>query len=77
MGRLANEYSRRLKSAAHAAFDPIWKSGYMSRTDAYVWLQRVTGLTSEEAHMGHMDDRMLRGVALVARAFCEDNGLTA
>lgn len=32
LGRLANAGLHRNKMAAHAAFDPLWKSGKMTRT---------------------------------------------
>jgi len=56
MGRLANAKTRRLKMAAHAAFDPIWKSRRMSRGAAYAWLREQTGLSERECHMGWMSD---------------------
>lgn len=62
MGRLATEETRRLKIAAHAAFDPLWKSGRMKRGDAYAWLQEQTGLSARDCHMGWMSDDDLRRV---------------
>lgn len=62
MGRLANAETRQLKQAAHAAFDPLWKSGSMSRTKAYAWLRDATGLSERECHIGWMSDDDLRRV---------------
>jgi hypothetical protein len=62
MGRLANAETRRLKMDAHAAFDPLWKSGRMSRTKAYRWLREQTGLDERECHIGWMSDDMLRRI---------------
>lgn len=54
LGRLANAELRKAKSAAHAAFDPIWQNGYMKRKQAYSWLSKQ--LDSKEAvHIGEMD----------------------
>jgi len=62
MGRIANHATRQLKMAAHAAFDPIWKSGRMSRTKAYAWLRQQTGLSERDCHIGWMDDEQLRRI---------------
>ncbi len=37
-GTLANSQLREWRKNAHAVFDPLWKSGYMSRKEAYGWL---------------------------------------
>jgi hypothetical protein len=65
MGRLANAETRQLKMAAHAAFDPLWKSGRMSRKEAYAWLREFTGLQERDCHIGWMDDDQLRKVAVL------------
>lgn len=59
VGRLSNAQTRKLKVAAHAAFDPIWQSGRMSRTKAYAWLREQTGLSERDCHIGWMDDDQL------------------
>lgn len=63
MGRLANKATRQLKMAAHANFDPIWKTKQLSRTKAYAWLREQTGLPERECHIGWMDDANLCLVA--------------
>ena len=37
---------------AHDAFDPIWRSGVISRSGAYRWMRRALGLSEAEAHIG-------------------------
>ncbi|MES2415145.1 MAG: zinc-finger-containing protein [Pseudomonadota bacterium] len=64
MGRLANAELRRAKQAAHAAFDPLWKSGAMHRKAAYKWLSKALGLTSQQTHIGMFD--VAQCVAVVA-----------
>lgn len=59
VGRLANGVTRQLKMRAHEAFDPIWQSGTMKRTDAYAWLQQQTGISARECHIGWMSDKNL------------------
>lgn len=40
------------RKAAHAAFDPLWQSGRMRRTEAYAWLGAALGLAPEDTHIG-------------------------
>lgn len=55
LGRLANAELREWKKRAHAAFDPAWKSGLLSRKEAYARLQTMLGMTASEAHIGKFD----------------------
>lgn len=55
LGRLANAELRAWKIKAHAAFDPIWKDGRMSRGKAYALLQELMGLPKEHSHIGLFD----------------------
>lgn len=55
LGRLANAELRRAKSAAHAAFDPLWKSGQMKRREAYSWLAKQLGISFDDCHIGMLD----------------------
>lgn len=52
LGRLANAQLRRAKQQAHTAFDPIWRSGGMSRSQAYEWLAVELRITNEACHIG-------------------------
>lgn len=36
---------------AHAAFDPSWQSGLMTRSQAYNWLSQKLGIPKSECHM--------------------------
>lgn len=55
LGRLADKELRYWKKAAHAAFDPIWKCGWMKRSQAYKWLAQRMGLRPGQAHIGMFD----------------------
>lgn len=55
LGRLANAELRLEKQKAHAAFDPLWKSGQMTRREAYAWLSEATGIDADRCHIGMMD----------------------
>lgn len=68
LGRLANAELRRAKSAAHAAFDPIWKSGRMPRRDAYAWLAKELGVAVHNCHIGMLDVEGCRAVVRICAA---------
>lgn len=53
LGHLAGPQLRKLRMKAHSVFDPIWKSGRMSRNAAYRWLSESLGF---EAHIGQSDE---------------------
>lgn len=52
VGRLANAELRAAKVAAHKAFDPLWRSGVLSKTDAYNWLAFKMRLPVEKCQFG-------------------------
>ena len=58
LGRLANAELRRAKSAAHAAFDPLWRKGAMSRSAAYSWLAESLTLKAKDCHIGMFDEEL-------------------
>lgn len=64
---LADGHTRRLRQQAHAAFDPIWKGGSMSRSAAYAWLRNATGMTKKQCHMAWMSAAELSRVIDVCR----------
>lgn len=55
LGRLANPELRKAKSAAHRAFDPLWKEKHMKRKEAYKWLAEVLGINGKDCHIGMFD----------------------
>jgi hypothetical protein len=54
-GTLANAVLRSARTSAHAVFDPLWQSGRMRRTEAYVWLADQLGVPFEQAHISMFD----------------------
>lgn len=54
MGKPANAETKAARIRAHNIFDQLWKGGPINwkRTDCYLWMQRVMGLTEKEAHIG-------------------------
>ena len=71
MGRLANAELRAAKLNAHAAFDPLWRTGKRTRRAAYVWLSKKLGMRPEECHIGMFDVEMCKRVI----ATCNLEGL--
>lgn len=69
MGQLANATLRRARSAAHAAFDPLWKSKRMTRFEAYAWLAEQLGTRRVNTHIGMMDLDGCRAVIEVMKQF--------
>lgn len=67
LGRLANERLRALKSEAHRQFDPLWKSHFMSRRQAYSWLADKLNLLPKDCHIGMFDVKMCQRVIHLCR----------
>jgi ssDNA-binding Zn-finger/Zn-ribbon topoisomerase 1 len=72
LGVPANAETKRARERAHAAFDPLWKSGGMKRREAYAWL--ATELDIPEAHMGEMDVAMCARVVEACEAHTAARG---
>ena len=62
----ADEETRKARQAAHAAFDPFWKGGCLSKAAAYKELAAYMGLTLKETHIGQFDQSQ----CAVVMAFC-------
>lgn len=54
LGSLANEETRTARARVHALFDPIWKSGAMSRKKAYKMLADALDVKKVDCHIGLM-----------------------
>lgn len=66
-GRLANEQLRTFKKEAHKSFDPIWRSGLMSRREAYKWLADMLKIDLEDCHIGMFNIDMCKKVIKLCR----------
>lgn len=66
LGRLANAELRQAKSAAHAAFDPIWRDGVHTRDAAYTALAWGMQLAPEQAHIGMFSVDQCRQLTKIA-----------
>jgi len=69
LGTLATRPIREARKRAKAAFNPLWKSGDMSRNEAYAWLAEQLGIANtDECHIGWFDVSMCIRVVKVVRA---------
>jgi hypothetical protein len=66
LGRLADKELRKAKSDAHAAFDPLWRNGAMSRHQAYRYLAQEIGVPQDKAHIGMFDIAQCKRVVQIA-----------
>lgn len=48
---LQDEDLRVLRGRTHDVFDQLWKDHYMTRTEAYEWMQEELQLKPEQAHI--------------------------
>lgn len=75
LGYPCNGVTRRARSAAHAAFDPLWQRNglnKMSRREAYAWLAGALEIDPEQCHIGMMDlETATKVPALVAERLKE------
>lgn len=60
LGSMADEETRALRQKAHEAFDPIWKSGKMTRTEAYMWLAHSLKIETKYCHIAMLPINQLR-----------------
>lgn len=71
LGVPANRATKDARIAAHAAFDTLWKSGGMTRKEAYRWMGGALGMSKDEAHIGLFDiatcERLVAAVSAHAR----------
>ena len=51
----ADDTTRRARRAAHAAFDPLWKDGSISRSEAYIGLAEFLGYSRRNTHIGYFN----------------------
>lgn len=52
VGTMANRELRALRAEAHRYFDQLYKTGLMSKTDAYAWLADLIAAPLSQAHIG-------------------------
>ena len=54
-----------MKIKAHELFDPLWRSGKMTRKRAYKWLAGKLSISEHDCHFGHFDKPMLKAAIAI------------
>lgn len=69
MGSLANKSLRRKRREAHIALDRLWHQGYMTKSEAYRWLQVQMGIPAEDAHIAKFSEYRCEEVVRLCNRF--------
>ncbi len=67
LGTLADAATREARTRAKAAFNPLWRSKSMRRSEAYEWLAGKLGIALPQCHIGWFDIVMCHRVLEVCR----------
>lgn len=62
VGTPANRELRALRNEAHHYFDQLYRSGFMSKQEAYLWLASLLQVPLSHAHIGYLGDYYCREV---------------
>lgn len=57
LGDVANAELRKLRMRVHAAFDPLWKQGFIARNEAYELLAKEMKIKRVDCHIGHFREQ--------------------
>lgn len=84
LGNPCGPETRAARSAAHAAFDPLWKrkvakegcSKGKARGKGYKWLADQLGIDPKDCHIGMMDASTARRVVAIVRCAQSPKGPT-
>ncbi|MBK4735985.1 zinc-finger-containing protein [Noviherbaspirillum pedocola] len=70
LGALANRETRAARMQAKDAFNPLWQSKRMTRSEAYAWLAKQLSIAKvESCHIGWFDVKTCQRVVKVCRAY--------
>lgn len=56
VGTMANRRLRELRKQAHREFDKLYKSGTMTKQEAYYWLAYMISAPLSQAHIGYLGE---------------------
>lgn len=73
LGALADASTREARKRCKPAFERLWNSGRMGRSEAYSWLAGKLGLTASRCHFGLFDAETCKR----ASDICNDYANTA
>jgi polyhydroxyalkanoate synthesis regulator phasin len=69
LGRPANKETREARRRAHDAFDQLWKSGQMNRSEAYSLAAKLLNRSRESMHIALLDKEQCEELATKAARF--------
>jgi hypothetical protein len=69
LGTLADGFTRYWRKQAHTAFDVLWKSKRLTRTQAYTQLANAMNISTEQCHIGMFDAKQCKRVVKFATDF--------
>lgn len=73
LGTMATAGLRKKRSAAHQAFDPLWRSKRVSRTKAYKLLAQEMGIPHSDCHISWFEveqcDEVIRIAAILNKRY--------
>jgi hypothetical protein len=67
LGRLANAELRKWKIRAHETFDPLWREGGKTRSQAYYWLAIQLSIPPRFCHIAMFDIKTCKKVVEIGR----------
>lgn len=71
VGSMANNELRKLRKTAHKYFDQLYKTGIMSKDDAYCWLASIIDAPLSHAHIGYLSEYYCNQVIQQSKAYLE------
>lgn len=71
VGSLANHELRALRNTAHHYFDRLYKTGIMSKQDAYQWLANTIAAPMSQAHIGYLSEYYCKIVIEASQKYLE------
>jgi ssDNA-binding Zn-finger/Zn-ribbon topoisomerase 1 len=74
VGMPSNGSTKKARIEAHDTFDLLWKEGHMSRDHAYLWMQEIMGLTSDDAHIAKFNPVQCTSLISAVKVFLERDG---
>lgn len=75
VGTMANRRLRELRKQAHHEFDKLYKSGVMSKQEAYYWLAYMISAPLSLAHIGYLGEYYCEVVIKESRKLLERKSL--
>lgn len=73
LGTLADEPTRKARTLAKKAFNPLWEQHWMTRSEAYSWLSDNLGIKGkDQCHIGWMEVDQCKQTEYICKKFLRD-----